>query len=559
MYSHPIISGSVAIVIAILLTACGGGGGSSVDSQRDLDTTRVDTSDQLFDPNHLLKVAIEMDPDEFEVLRQEGRSVGDLFSGCTAGFEYSHFTARINVDGQVLENVDIRKKGFFGSLSAARPSIKLNVGTHVPGREIFSVERLTLNNNNQDPGNVNQCLSYDMFRAAGVPAPRCSFARVSVNGTDLGIYSNIESVKKRFLRRHFDDDEGNLYEIQAGGDFGELNKERFQLKTNEDVDDRSDLDLVVSALAADDVNMPALLDQVVDLDAFLTFWAMEAITGHWDSGTGNANNAFVYFDPSDGRFSFLPWGTDGAFALDSLLAPGSGPLYRYAIIPSRLYAIPEWRERFHNRVLELLDTVWDPVTANAEIDRMRDLTGTDEADLVAVRQFFDLQEQRIRDSIDGTLIQTERTIEDRGVNCNPQEPSRIRGTFSNGLVNYSYTDEDGQLVNVVGRATPPVIGGDTPFSDAVSMTLIGQSAQGLRIAISFVEEPSFGPGEIPFHGFATAMFLIGDNNGDFGVIGFTGNGSYIFDEPATLGEPISGSFEADLYFTGDGPGIFGGF
>ena len=114
-----------------------------------------------------------------------------------------------------------------------------------------------------------------------------------MNGQDLGIYSNVESVKKHFLRRNFDgNDGGNLYEAQVG-DFGEHTKESFQLKTNRDVNDRSDLDAVVEALKADDENLPGLLAQRLDMNRFLSFWAMEAISGHCDSATGNANNYLV--------------------------------------------------------------------------------------------------------------------------------------------------------------------------------------------------------------------------------------------------------------------------
>ena len=42
-----------------------------------------------------------------------------------------------------------------------------------------------------------------MFEKAGLPAPRCNFARVSMNGEDLGIYVHVEPVKKAFLRDNF--------------------------------------------------------------------------------------------------------------------------------------------------------------------------------------------------------------------------------------------------------------------------------------------------------------------------------------------------------------------
>ena len=69
---------------------------------------------------------------------------------------------------------------------------------------------------------VTQCLGYDLMRKAGVPAPRCNFAHVTVVSIDGmsettvvdGIYSHIDSIKDPFLRRNFgsDQDQGRLYE-----------------------------------------------------------------------------------------------------------------------------------------------------------------------------------------------------------------------------------------------------------------------------------------------------------------------------------------------------------
>ena len=206
------------------------------------------------------------------------------------------------------------------------------------------------------------------------------------------------------MRRNFASDEGNLYEAQLG-DFGQHTTDNFQLKTNQEINDRSDLDAVVNALQADDDNLPGLLEQVVDVDAFIDFWAMETITGHWDSATCNANNYFVYHEPVSDLFYYLPWGTDGALQQEHSLEPGTGPLYRYISIPSRLYEIDEYRERYHARVLELLDQLWDEADLNAEVDRIRDLTGTAEEHLTQVREFIAEYEPHIRGAINGEFEQ----------------------------------------------------------------------------------------------------------------------------------------------------------
>ena len=111
---------------------------------------------------------------------------------------FSYVKANFTVNGQSIEGVGIRKKGFIGSLDDDFPSPKVRFG-EFKGRNPFDgIDRLTLNNNKQDPSIVCQFLTYRLFNQVGVQAPRVGFARVTVNGTYLGVYSNVESVEKPF-------------------------------------------------------------------------------------------------------------------------------------------------------------------------------------------------------------------------------------------------------------------------------------------------------------------------------------------------------------------------
>jgi spore coat protein CotH len=127
------------------------------------------------------------------------------------------------------------------------------------------MKRMTLNNNRQDPSNTHQCMAYGLFQAAGSIAPRCNFAHVVVNGEYLGIYTHVESVKKPMLRRHFESDEGNLYEGQVS-DFTEFRVGRMELKTNEEENDRADLAVLVEVLQSADADLISGLRPVVDLN-----------------------------------------------------------------------------------------------------------------------------------------------------------------------------------------------------------------------------------------------------------------------------------------------------
>ena len=79
--------------------------------------------------------------------------------------------ATVTIDGDTMGNVNVRKKGFIGSLSPDLPSLKLDFNDLQEGRTYQNVSRMTLNNNRQDPSNVRQCLAYDRFRDIGIAAP----------------------------------------------------------------------------------------------------------------------------------------------------------------------------------------------------------------------------------------------------------------------------------------------------------------------------------------------------------------------------------------------------
>ncbi|WP_279246773.1 CotH kinase family protein [Candidatus Litorirhabdus singularis] len=545
----------------LMIASCGGAdGGTEVASNADLRTSNIDTSDVLFQQDALLVVDIEMDAADWDILRREGRTLPQVFSGCAKDFEYTHFKASVTVAGQRLEEVDIRKKGFLGSLSATRPSFKLDFDDHVPRRRLEGMEKMTLNNNRQDPGNTHQCIAYSMFRAAGLAAPRCNFARISVNGDDLGIYSHVDSIHDLFLRRNFGSAEGNLYEGQIA-DFGEFTSANFQAKNNRQDNDRSDIEGVVQALKADDSNLPGLLQQHVNLDHFVDYWAMESIAGHWDSATGNANNHFVYNDPASDQFYYLPWGADAALELDNSLAPGTGPLYRYTTIAARLYQIPQWRERYHERVLALLDVVWDEETLNAEVDRIRDLTGTDESRLVQVRNFLSSHEERVRAAVAGDLEQQERTIVDAATVCAPTRITEISGSFTDGVGFFQYTDIDGNQVTVPGVATAPAEDAAiSQLGDGISMTLVGRVEGDLQLVFVSIESGDFGNLEVPFHGLASTLILVGLGGPEgFSVLGFAGEGLIVFSETPELDVPASFEFSAELWLNdGRGFGPLGG-
>ncbi len=331
----------------------------------------------LFQSDRVVEVRIEMNEDDWRELCSQSRGFGGAFGGGPLESPYDYFKADIWIDDHKISNVGIRKKGFLGSNDNQRPSLKVDFSEYEDQKPFRNIDRLTLNNNKQDRSLTSQYLVYRLYRNAGLPAPRTGFARVSVNGQNLGVYSNVESLRKSFLKRAFGSSKGNLYEGTIA-DFHPKALDRIQVKTNEDDNDLSDIRELAELLDAEgDLDVDAL-GQIVNIDSFIRFWALEGITGFWDGYAANQNNYWVYFNPDDeGRAAFIPWGTDwnltngGPF---NRSADGVAPLiYAQAILANRLYHSPGIPERYQQALRDIMAKSWNEQQMLGDIDRLESL------------------------------------------------------------------------------------------------------------------------------------------------------------------------------------------
>ena len=377
-------------------------------------------NDSYFALDHVLDIAIEIPQADWDTLRHQTRTLEDVFAeigaNCLsqpfAGI-YSWFPARVTVDGKTYADVGVRKKGFVGSQSPVKPSLKLRFDKYVEGQTLGGVlERMTLNNGIQDPSLINTCLAYQIFADAGLPTPRCNFATVSVNSENLGLYVHLEDIKTSMVPRTFANAEGNLYEGTVS-DFRPEWRGTFEKKTNEDDADWSDIDAIVAALQDPSEAGWEALEAAVDLDRFLSFWATEVLVGHWDGYAGDRNNYHFYREP-DGPFVFIPWGVDDVFHLrddpnpfDEITEPPPSVL-AHGAIAHRLYQDADGRAAYTSRLRDLLDTAWNEAELLQSADAMAAIVqkyalpekrAVAAADAERVRQFIKKRRGEILDDL----------------------------------------------------------------------------------------------------------------------------------------------------------------
>ncbi|HKP64782.1 MAG TPA: CotH kinase family protein [Polyangiales bacterium] len=532
-----------------------------MDAGSDTTAPRVDDA-RLFERDTLLEVELTLDAADWQRIRGEGRTLNEVFSYCIdPTFEYTTVHASARIADLEIAQLGLRKKGFLGSLSARRPSLRIDVDEYVKGQLLFGSKVVVLNNSLQDASYTHTCLAYQVFAAAGVPAPRCAFAHVRVNGADLGSYVHVEAVKKPFLARAFGDDSGFLYEGNGMTDFRPELLANFEKKTREDEPLAAPIGELTQLLAQpDDAQLLARLDALVDTDAFLRFWATEALVGHWDGYSGDLNNFYVYVHPRTNKLVFIPSGTDAAFERShAYLRKQSRPqsVYAWARLANRLYAIPSVRERYLAALRELLANSWNETALLAEIDRIAALLGpnADAQALARQRTFVRNRRAELQAELDGPAA-PEWTLGERPqLICQPNRNSAVSGAFTTTWGDLSaYAPNANNVLDVVLDGTRQHFAGVFASAgldgDGRPTVQVGSPLSDGRLVAArfFLSEVPSGPAEVALQGFETYGAVVrGKNENDYALDGFIGSGKLVFERAAPAsGSELSGHFEGQL-------------
>lgn len=287
--------------------------------------TKGDVRDSFFTNPVITRIQIRLDEQALKALREEPRK---------------YVRARVEEGGMVWPDVGIHLKGALGSYQPLdkKPSLTLNFDKFVEDQKFHGLDKFYLNNSAQDPTYLHELLGSSLFRAADYPAAGVTHARVELNGRNLGLYVLVEGFDRSFLKRHFANPDGNFYD---GGYLADVS-DALEKTSGKGLDDRSDLKrLAAAATETNAVKKVARLADIVDMERFHTFLALEILGSHWDGYSLHKNNYRLYHDPGQGKFVFIPCGMD-----QFLLQPES-PVFGHClgIVAHGVLATPQGRLR----------------------------------------------------------------------------------------------------------------------------------------------------------------------------------------------------------------------
>ena len=321
-------------------------------SEADKKQNKSSAGDELFSGSEIRKVRIEIPKDGLAKLRRYH------WDRSGAHEERANVPVTVKEGTTVYTNVALHLKGAEGSFRPVdqNPAMTLNFDKFAPGQRFHGLQKISLNNSAEDPTFLTEKICRELFAAAGVPVPRADYAEVELNGRRVGLYVLVEGWNKQFLRRYFKNPNGNLYD---SGFIRDINQ-KLEKNSGPDPQDQSDLKALVAAANEPDLtNRLARLEKVLDLDLFITSFAMQIMMWNWDGYVMNINNYRIYHDPDSDRLTMMPHG------LDQMFWEPTGH-----ILPNRIRGMlarsviqmPECRRRYQERLSQLLTNVFNAPT-----------------------------------------------------------------------------------------------------------------------------------------------------------------------------------------------------
>ncbi len=348
-----------------------------------------DYESRLFDTSKVHKINIVMDNWDSFLKSCENKK----YSACS-----------VIIDGENYKNVGICAKGdtsltSVSKMKSSRYSLKIKFNQYDKAIKYHGLEKLSLNNMIFDNTHMKDYLTYRLMREFSVPAPLCSYTAISVNGKHWGLYLALEGVDKKFLKRNYGSNYGNLYkpgetkdmeeqpDVQndqenAAADYKENGSDMGGCTDLKYIDDNvesyaeifesakskiktSDKLRLIKSLK--DIRCNKKIESAINVYQVLRYFVVHNYVVNGDSYNGDTSHNYYLYE-KDGVLSMLPWDYNLAFgaydettAINAVNDPIDTPL-RIPKLSERpmlawIFANPKYTKMYHQYYNDFLKSI----------------------------------------------------------------------------------------------------------------------------------------------------------------------------------------------------------
>ncbi len=258
----------------------------------------------------------------------------------------------------------------------------------IENQRFHGFKQLSLSSGFEDQSLMREKVAADIFRAAGLVAPRTAFCRIYIDHGNgpiyFGLYTLVEMVDDTLIESSYADADGNLYKPEGASASlaaGNLVLSQFEKKSNEAEADWSDVTELHAALhganrESDPGAWRSVLEASLNTDRFLHWLAVNTLIQNWDTYGKMTHNFYLYGDPDSGRLDWIPWDNNealaegkqgGALSLELSEVSEDWPLIRF------LMDDPVYRSIYLDRVEETVTEAFEAGAMQARYAELANL------------------------------------------------------------------------------------------------------------------------------------------------------------------------------------------
>ncbi|KAF9094226.1 hypothetical protein BGX29_009610 [Mortierella sp. GBA35] len=285
-------------------------------------------SSKAFDDTQIATIHLTADPAIFadmvaNPLDEERKAIKAGFRFINAGTVYSAAEVKVKVSGH-------------GSRKFKKLSLRIKFDED-KGETFFDRPIIKLRSESSEPTMIREKLFIDNLNAIGAKTTQAAYVRVYVNGKPFGFHLLVEDIELPFIRSTMHDgsaepkDLGSLYQMGShivgyegtmlynGSLTTDYHPEIYENKNrgaNTKDEPMAQFIAFMKDLKEYDPTLAGGLkfwNYRLDVTQFLKSMVMEYLGGAWDGSWWKGNNYFMYYNPTQARWQFIPTDFDSTF------------------------------------------------------------------------------------------------------------------------------------------------------------------------------------------------------------------------------------------------------
>ena len=248
-----------------------------------------------------------------------------------AGDENYIMADSVILNGTTFDSVGVKYKG-NSTYNANQTKNPLHIELDTYKDHIYqNYTDIKLSNVANDPSFLREVLSYQILRLY-MAAPLSNYANVYINGNLMGLYSNSESVSKKFVNNRFYSKDNafikcnplagagpsstSLPTLEYLGTNSDSYVDAYELKSDEGWDELIELSDILN-------NQTDSIEQILDVDKALWMLAFNNVLVNLDSYIGGFAQNYYLYRGDNGKFNPVVWDLNESFGKFSMTGSGN--------------------------------------------------------------------------------------------------------------------------------------------------------------------------------------------------------------------------------------------